>query len=1114
MADTSLYALLIGINYYYPNRLSDGSSYKDLQGAVGDVLATRAFLQTMRQVPDDHILQLTSTTDEEAGEPVEPPEQLPTYANIIQKFQELGNLAPAGSHVYIHYSGHGGRARTIYPKLKGGPQGIDEGLVPVDIGQTNGQYLRDIELGKLLKDLVNKGLIVTVVLDSCHSGGATRGEAAVRGLDTIDDTPRPMSNLAGTPEELAENWGGLTSENTRGLNSGWLPESRDYVLLAACRPNEFAYEYAFDSETKQRSGALTYWLLDSLRQQTSGLTYKDLHDRLNGKIRTQFAQQTPMLMGEGDRLVFGSDRADIQYSIPVLTVDTAKNTVKIEAGQSMGLRLGAEFAIYPNGTRDFSKTDDRLAIVKIDDLGSTSSQGPLEAIFGQRAVDTGDVAILIAASTNLVKNVRLLPQQAFADETEGLQAVQALLGMNPRLTLVESGTPSHYTVTVNANGEFEIGDQAGVVIPNLRPTVRMKEPNAARKVVDRLVHLATYHATEALDNFDKNSPMFGKIQVSWLGKLQNYDPADPIPEVFEPFSEPGNPTIEAGEWIFLKIQNNFSRAVNVAVLNLQSDWAIQQIKPADPGSKFIPIDAGKSIIFHFNPSVANGYLQVVDVVKVFAAIDSPDFRLLSLSALDQPRLSLGIRTGLPLEALLAEVSGTAPSTRNINPARYPSQEWTTQQVRITVAHPGLKSIRSGESMTGIVLGTIAAPMTGTVLNTGSLKESTRSTIARTRQIPTIAQSEELLRNVEKLVQGQNSFSFKLLNAIATPSTQGNIFIAPLSIAIALMMILNVSKTGSPTQRAMLQLLEAKGMTLRQLNEAAYTAFTKIQADLDPTLSLALANSIWTRTGQPTDSGRSQTLVDYYDAEVWQFSSDIAETVNLINGWISGKTNAKVQDVVDAPSLVEAVIVLINAVYFKGMWASSFNPDTTRPYLSTNFAPPHQLMMMSQSGKFDYCETDDFQAIRLAYANSNLSMAIFLPQPGRTVEQFQSMLSSESWQSWQTAFQTKEGTIELPRFKIADQRNLLQDFLNLANATQLDLQLADEMPAYPITSIIHQAFLEVNEAGSEAAAATVVTSKRGLDPDAFRMTVDRPFVCIIHDRNSGVILFTGIIKDPT
>jgi hypothetical protein len=682
MADTSLYALLIGINYYYPNRLSDGSSYKDLQGAVGDVLATRAFLQTMRQVPDDHILQLTSTTDEEAGEPVEPPEQLPTYANIIQKFQELGNLAPAGSQVYIHYSGHGGRARTVYPQLKGGPQGIDEGLVPVDIGQTNGQYLRDIELGKLLKDLVNKGLIVTVVLDSCHSGGATRGEAAVRGLDTIDDTPRPVSNLAGTPEELAENWGGLTSANTRGLNSGWLPESRDYVLLAACRPNEFAYEYAFDAETKQRRGALTYWLLDSLQQQTSGLTYKDLHDRLNGKIRTQFAQQTPMLMGEGDRLVFGSDRADVQYSIPVISLEG--NTVKLEVGQSTGLRLGAEFAIYPNGTGDFSKVDDRLAVVKISDLGSTASKGALEAISGRPAVQIGDVAVLIAASTNLVKKVQLIEQQTFAAETTALQTIQSLLGMNAWLSVVAAGTPSNYAVVVNGAGEYQICDQAGVAIPNLRPVIRVDEPNAAQKVIDRLVHLTKYHATEALDNFDKNSPLFGKIQVSWLGKSSSYDPVDPVPETPDAFDDPSNPSIKAGEWVFLKIQNNFSRAVNVAVLDLQSDWAIDQAHPLDPGSKFVVVDAGKSEIVPFRLSLPEGYTEAVDVAKVFATIDSPNFRWLELPALDRPIEVKATRSGDPLESLFGAIGGDAPPTRALNAATYPSREWIAQQVRVTV----------------------------------------------------------------------------------------------------------------------------------------------------------------------------------------------------------------------------------------------------------------------------------------------------------------------------------------------------------------------------------------------------------------------------------------------
>ena len=154
-------------------------------------------------------------------------------------------MAPAGTQAYIHYSGHGGRAKTEYPKLKGGENGIDEALVPADIDES--QYLRDIELGKLLKEMGKKGLTVTVILDCCHSGGLTRGDADVRGIEGVDTTSRPMKSLVASEKELAETWQELTAGGTRGLEPGkWLPENKDYVLLAACRPSELAYEYAFD----------------------------------------------------------------------------------------------------------------------------------------------------------------------------------------------------------------------------------------------------------------------------------------------------------------------------------------------------------------------------------------------------------------------------------------------------------------------------------------------------------------------------------------------------------------------------------------------------------------------------------------------------------------------------------------------------------------------------------------------------------------------------------------------------------------------------------------------------------------------------------------------------
>ena len=188
----NLYALLIGIDCYLPNRLSNGISYRNLGGSVRDINHVEEFLLRQPQKPKQ-IFKLTSSNPDftELGEfpkPKEPESQLPTYKNIVAKFQELTETAASGDLVYIQYSGHGGRATTNYPQIKG-ENGIDEGLVPVDIGTGEGQYLRDLELAMLMKKMVDKGLVVTLVMDCCHSGGTVRGEYAnIRGLDTIDET--------------------------------------------------------------------------------------------------------------------------------------------------------------------------------------------------------------------------------------------------------------------------------------------------------------------------------------------------------------------------------------------------------------------------------------------------------------------------------------------------------------------------------------------------------------------------------------------------------------------------------------------------------------------------------------------------------------------------------------------------------------------------------------------------------------------------------------------------------------------------------------------------------------------------------------------------------------
>src|SRR5262249_7251431 len=153
------YALLIGAGFYFPNVTETGATFPSLQGCVRDITRVEKELLLGRlQVPPKHILTLKAS-DAGKDKPDEPSEQWPTYDNIVAKFQELIAMAQPGSQVYIHYSGHGGRATSRYKEVKG-QDGIDETIVPIDIQDVAAsRYLRDLELAHLLKVMVDKELV-------------------------------------------------------------------------------------------------------------------------------------------------------------------------------------------------------------------------------------------------------------------------------------------------------------------------------------------------------------------------------------------------------------------------------------------------------------------------------------------------------------------------------------------------------------------------------------------------------------------------------------------------------------------------------------------------------------------------------------------------------------------------------------------------------------------------------------------------------------------------------------------------------------------------------------------------------------------------------------------
>jgi hypothetical protein len=723
----NLYALLIGIDSYMPNVLPGGSAYKSLGGCVRDINHVEAFLIDERKVPKEQILKLTASISDpnEPTKPLESPEKLPTRQNMIDSFRKLKGMAPEGSQVYIHYSGHGGRAKTVFKDKNGeyikGEDGIDEGLVPTDIGTSEGQYLRDLDLAQLLKELVDKKLTVTVVLDCCHSGGATRGDVEIRGGETVDDKPlQPGQELVAPLETLEATWRSLTEQTTRGLKASGLRAARDYVLLAACRQNEYAYEYAFNRETKERNGALTYWLLDTLRQQNPGQTYKDLFDRINAKIHSQFPQQTPISMGEVNRIIFGDDFAETVYAVPVLNVEKDAETgeikqAKLGAGHVNGVAKGAEFAIYPRSVTDLKNQENRTAIATLIQRGATESICQLKPIEGKELkVEDGDQAVLVTPSINLVRKVSLFNQEEakeeeltefaktnelpfnkllpeiFKQQEKDLEAIKKALPGNSKgwVELAEEKVTEDdfegvaYQVAVNNQGEYEICDRGGHPYKNIAP-VKISSPNAAVTVVKRLVHLAKYHATAELDNRDKASPLADKLVLEWLGTSDVYGgEADEIPprSQLKKFLDPEKPTIKVGEYVFLSIHNTSLQDLNVTVLDIASDWSIHQMHPAGPGQSFVTIEAGKKEIVPI-PATSVGE----DEVKVFATVDQGNFRWLELPSLDEEITPKGIsRSGNPLDALLATIDEEQPPTRKLGVAASPSREWTTKQISLTV----------------------------------------------------------------------------------------------------------------------------------------------------------------------------------------------------------------------------------------------------------------------------------------------------------------------------------------------------------------------------------------------------------------------------------------------
>jgi hypothetical protein len=662
---TNIYALLIGIDDY-DDRVRNNIRYGKLGGCVRDIDHVYEYLRSDLRVPDDQIIRLTAPL---AGKG-EPAGASPTYAGIVGGFNQLLSLArEPGDSVYIHYSGHGGRARTDKPELK---QGFlyDETLVPVDIGSEEGIYLRDYELNLIMKKLVDKGLEVTAVFDCCHSGGANRGDAVARGLDETDEGERPSGSLVGTDAEIEAAWTGSVGE-ARGVEFeeyNWLTNPLNYTFIAACRPNEKAYEYAFTGT--ERNGALTYYWLDTLRKAPANAAHKMVMDRVISCVHGVFAAQSPMLQGVADKVLFGEEVRSRRSSIGVLSRQQGSNEVRLGAGAAHGIETGTEVQLFKFDA-DLDNPDARSADGVVESVMALESMARITATVGDGEIEAGDLALIPGASSiKLQLPVKLL------DGVDKARVAQAIADRGKGFVVVASdGEAAELLVgPVEKQEGIHILDCADVPLAGVPPIAALDD-DGIDTLVKRLVHIAKFRHVQRLAPATANASTL--LQVSIDGEEGVSAHRGPEQNVGIRIKN----TLPAGA---SANQNN----IEVTVFSLSSDWSITLLPMPGGATTIAP---GEDRVLGLITYLPESMTQSTDVIKVFATRNPSSFEWLQLNPLDEGDRSVeksarsGERSTFDVLFDRWEADEVEVGTRHTRVASPPEEEWSTAQVEIVVA---------------------------------------------------------------------------------------------------------------------------------------------------------------------------------------------------------------------------------------------------------------------------------------------------------------------------------------------------------------------------------------------------------------------------------------------
>jgi len=400
-----------------------------------------------------------------------------------------------------------------------------------------------------------------------------------------------------------------------------------------------------------------------------------------------------------------------------------------------------------------------------------------------------------------------------------------------------------------------------------------------------------------------------------------------------------------------------------------------------------------------------------------------------------------------------------------------------------------------------------------------------------------ARANETSPDIQAIVAGNTEFALNLFHQLQT--NEGTLCFSPYSISTALAM--TYGGAHGETAKQMAQTLH-----FIQPPDQLHPAFAALEADFDAAqkkgeIQLAEANSLWPQKDFPFLPDYLALCQKYYGTSITpvDYRKDAEAARKTINDWVESKTSRKIVELLK-PGMVGGGtrLVLVNAIYFKGKWARQFDSKLTleQPF---HLTPEKQVAapLMRQTGDFKYAEFPDLdstntrsmlssitylQVLELPYVGDDLSMIVLLPREADGLDHLEAGMTAENLTAWTANLKSQKMQVFLPKFKMTSEFHLAETLKALgmpdAFTSQADFSGMDGRKDLFISDVIHKAFVEVNEEGTEAAAATAIVMFGGAAPSnqppipVFR--ADHPFLFLIRDNRDGSILFVGRVADPT